>query len=80
MARFNEAFSARFQTCFCTGPRQRAEATLANGGDTSDVAPLTADRNHTLFHHRKFCGQRTCAQLHRQLLGRLYREIATHLP
>jgi hypothetical protein len=31
------------------------------------VAPLTADRNHTLFHDRKFCGQRTCAQLHRQL-------------
>ena len=41
---------------------------------------LAAGRNHTLLDDRKFRGQRACAQLHRQLLGRLYCEIAAHLP
>jgi hypothetical protein len=41
---------------------------------------LAAGRNHALLHHHKFRGQRARAQLHRQLLGRLDREIAADLP
>ena len=54
-------------------PRQRR-------GLREAALSLAAGRNHALLHHRKVRGQCACAQLHRQLLGRFYREIAAHLP
>ena len=76
---FQSPISGMFLVFVREAPR-RPKPPSPTAGGTSEVALLAAGRNHPLLHHCKFCGQRACGQLHRQLLDRLYREIAAHLP